>query len=417
MDVLPALPFAGILVGIALLPLLVPRLWEHPAAPAVLVLVCAAPVVLLAPGPHERHLLLAGVEEYVAFLALIAVLYVTAGGIHIAGHWRGTPAVNLAFLGVGAIAASLIGTTGASMLLIRPLLNANERRRFKTHVVVFFILVVANSGGLLTPLGDPPLYLGYLNGVPFHFPLTLWPAWALAMGFLLTVFWWWDRRAYKQESAETRAFEASEDTAIRIEGKVNVLIAAGIIACSASGMASPWREATYAALLGLSLALTPTDVRDANIFHYGPLREVAVLFLGIFITMVPALHVLEQVAPRLPVHTPIGLFLMSGALSSVLDNAPTYLLFASLASARAGLGTNLGALATHAPVLLSAVSVGSVFMGANTYIGNGPNLLVKAVAESAGAARVEMPSFLAYAGLAVAILTPVYASVAWLLYS
>jgi Na+/H+ antiporter NhaD/arsenite permease-like protein len=303
------------------------------------------------------------------------------------------------------------------MLLIRPLLNANERRRFKTHIVVFFILVVANSGGLLTPLGDPPLYLGYLNGVPFHFPLTLWPAWALAIGFLLTVFWWWDHRAWVRESAETRAFEAAEGTAIRIEGKVNVLIAAGIIACSASGMPSPWREATYAALLGLSLALTPTDVRDANTFHYGPLKEVAVLFLGIFITMVPALHVLEQVAPKLPVHTPIGLFLMSGALSSVLDNAPTYLLFASLASARAGLGTNLGALATHAPLLLAAVSVGSVFMGANTYIGNGPNLLVKAVAESAGAARVEMPSFLAYAGFAVAILTPVYASVAWLLFS
>src|SRR5207244_117706 len=175
------------------------------------------------------------------------------------------------------------------------------------------------------------------------------------------------------------------------------------------------REGAYAVLIGLSLALTPAAVRDANTFHYGPLKEVAILFLGIFITMVPALHALEQIAPRLPVNSPVGLFLMSGGLSSVLDNAPTYLLFASLAAARAGYGTDLAALAANAPLLLSAVSIGSVFMGANTYIGNGPNLLVKAVAEGAGDARVQMPNFLAYAGVAVLILTPVYVAVAWLL--
>ncbi len=415
MDWLPALPFAGILLGIALLPLLVPHLWEHPLAPVVLVFTCSAPVIALAPGPHERQLLIHGIEDYVAFMALISALYVTAGGIHISGNPRGTPTVNVAFLGVGAAAASLIGTTGASMLLIRPLLDANRERRIKTHIVVFFILIVSNAGGLLTPLGDPPLYLGYLRGVPFYFPLTLWPAWLLAVGFLLTAFWLWDRTLYARESPEDLALDEAHETAVRVDGKINLLVAVGIIVCSAAGMVSPWREATYAVLIGLSLLLTPRSVREANTFHYGPLKEVAILFLGIFVTMVPALHALERIAPHLPVHTPVGLFLMSGGLSSVLDNAPTYLLFSSLAAARAGYAGDLGALAMHAPVLLAAVSIGSVFMGANTYIGNGPNLLVKAVAEGAGDARVEMPSFLGYAVRATVILAPVYIAVAWFL--
>lgn len=404
------------LLGIALLPLLVPQIWEHPASPIGLVVICSLPVVLLAPGKHERELLLHGIEEYVAFMALISALYVTAGGIHISGNPRGTPLINVAFLAIGAVAASLIGTTGASMLLIRPLLDANQERRIKVHLVIFFILIVSNSGGLLTPLGDPPLYLGYLHGVPFTFTFRLWPAWLLAVSFLLTAFWIWDRRAFGRETPEDLALDVAHETAIRVDGKVNIMIAAGIIACSALGIPGPWRELAYAALIGLSLALTAKEVRDANTFHYGPLREVAILFLGIFVTMVPALHSLEQIAPRLPVDQPLGLFLMSGVLSSVLDNAPTYLLFASLAAAHAGHGADLAALAAHAPILLAAVSVGSVLMGANTYIGNGPNLLVKAVAEGAGPAKVMMPSFLTYAALATGILTPVYIGVAWLMF-
>ncbi|HVN83354.1 MAG TPA: sodium:proton antiporter [Candidatus Binatia bacterium] len=416
MESLAAVPFIGMLLGIALLPLLVPHIWEHPAAPIALVAVCSAPVVLLVPGPHERELLIHGLEEYVAFMALISALYVTAGGIHLSGNPRGTPLVNVSFLGIGAVAASLIGTTGASMLLIRPLLDANQERRIKTHIVVFFILIVSNSGGLLTPLGDPPLYLGYLHGVPFTFTFHLWPAWLLAAGFLLAAFWLWDRRAYGREAPEDLALDAAHETAVKMDGKVNLLIAAGIITCSALGLPSPWRELGYGVLIGLSLALTPKEVRDANTFHYGPLKEVAILFLGIFITMVPALHSLEQIAPHLPVHHPIGLFFMSGVLSSVLDNAPTYLLFASLAAAHAGHGADLAALATHSPALLAAVSVGSVFMGANTYIGNGPNLLVKAVAEGAGEAKVEMPDFLTYAGWATLVLSPVYLGVVFLMF-
>jgi Na+/H+ antiporter NhaD/arsenite permease-like protein len=416
MELLHALPFAAMLLGIALLPLLVPHLWEHPAAPAVLSAACCVPAVLDAAITGQLGAIVEGLGEYVAFIALITALYVTAGGIHISGHPRGSPLVNATFLGIGAVAASLIGTTGASMLLIRPLLDANRERRLKTHVVIFFILIVSNCGGLLTPLGDPPLYLGYLSGVPFSFPLGLWPAWLLAVGMLLSAFVFWDRRQHGRETPEALALEELDRTGIRVEGKVNLLVALGIIATSAGGVPHPWREVLFAALIGVSLAVTPSRVRDANTFHYGPIREVAILFVGIFVTMVPAIEALRAIAPSLPVNSPVGLFFMSGALSSVLDNAPTYLIFASLAAERAGFGTDLGALAAHAPQLLAAISVGAVFMGANTYIGNGPNLLVKAVAESAGDSKVDMPHFLAYAGRAIAILTPVYLAVVLLLF-
>ncbi|MDX2167377.1 MAG: sodium:proton antiporter [Deltaproteobacteria bacterium] len=415
MDFLHVLPFAAMLLGIALLPLVIPHLWEHPAAPAVLSAACAIPALLMA--AHEGTLaeIGHGLEEYVAFIALIAALYVVAGGIHISGNPRGTPLVNSAFLGIGAVAASLIGTTGASMLLIRPLLDANRERKFKTHIVVFFILIVSNTGGLLTPLGDPPLYLGYLNGVPFFFTLRFWDAWLLAQTFLLTAFFLWDSRVIQREAGADLLRDQIERRDLRFDGTVNILLALAIILVSAAGTPSPWRELLFAVIIGVSLQITPKRVREANAFHYGPLREVALLFVGIFITMVPAIEALSHVAPHLPVDTTTGLFLMSGALSSVLDNAPTYLIFASLAADRAGLVGNLGELAAHAPHLLAAVSIGAVFMGANTYIGNGPNLLVKAVAEGAGAARVKMPNFLAYAAMATTILTPVYVLVIWLI--
>ena len=417
LSVLQVLPFACMLLGIALLPLIVPHLWEHPAAPLLLVCACSTPVVLMAAYSGNVHDLAHELEAYLAFIMLIAALYVTSGGVHISGNPRGTPVVNVALLGIGAVAASLIGTTGASMLLIRPLLQANQERRHKRHLVVVFILLVSNAGGLLTPLGDPPLYLGYLNGVPFHFPLTLWRVWLAAVGFLLAVAWVWDVRAYRHETLADLALDTAHATPFVVRGRVNLLLAGGIVALAAAGVPSPWREVAFGGIIALSLVLTPDDVRDDNSFHYGPLKEVAILFCGIFVTMGPAIRFLEQIAPRLPVGEPVGLFLMSGALSSVLDNAPTYLVFASLAAARAGFDSNLGALAAGAPDLLAAVSVGAVLMGANTYIGNGPNLLVKAVAEGAGPTRVVMPGFLAYAGIALLVLSPLYACVAWLLRS
>jgi len=233
------------------------------------------------------------------------------------------------------------------------------------------------------------------------------------VGFLLGAFWICDHAAYKRETPGDLALDRRHVMPMRMDGAVNLLLAGAIVTLAAAGVPSPWREAAFAIVIALSLALTPRAVRDANTFHYGPLKEVAVLFFGIFVTMGPAVRYLEQIAPSLPVDRPVGLFLMTGVLSSVLDNAPTYLVFASLAAARAGLGTSLQALAQNAPDLLAAVSIGSVLMGANTYIGNGPNLLVKAVAEGAGRSRVEMPGFLAYAGIAILILTPLYACVAW----
>ncbi len=408
MDLLHILPFAAMLVGIALLPILIPHLWEHPLAPAALSAACAVPAIADAALTGGLGEIGAGLEEYVSFIALISALYITAGGIHISGNPRGTPRINVTFLAIGAVAASLIGTTGASMLLIRPLLDANHERKLKTHIVVFFILIVSNTGGLLTPLGDPPLYLGYLSGVPFFFTLRLFPAWLVAQGILLTMFFLWDRRMHARESAADLRVDALEETALKMDGGVNIGLALAIVAIAAAGTPAPWREVLFGAVIAASLAVTPARVRDANTFHYGPLREVALLFLGIFITMVPALEALRHHAPNLPVGTPIGLFLLTGILSSVLDNAPTYLIFANLAAERAGVGGNLGLLAAQAPTLLGAVSIGAVFMGANTYIGNGPNLLVKAVAESAGKAKVAMPNFLAYAAVATAILTPVY---------
>ena len=411
MDLLHILPFAAMLVGIAILPILVPHLWEHPVAPAVLSAICAIPAVTDAALSGHLGEIGEGLTEYVAFITLIAALYVTSGGIHISGNPRGTPVVNLVFLSIGAVAASLIGTTGASMLLIRPLLDANRERKHKMHVVVFFILVVSNSGGLLTPLGDPPLYLGYLNGVPFFFTLQLYPAWLLAQALLLAMFFAWDSHAITRESGADLLRDQIERRDLQLDGAVNILLALAIVVVSAAGTPSPWRELLFLAIIATSLVVTPARVREANTFHYGPLREVALLFLGIFVTMVPALEALRHHAPSLPVGTTTGLFLLSGVLSSVLDNAPTYLIFANLAAERAGVGGDLAALAARAPELLAAVSIGAVFMGANTYIGNGPNLLVKAVAESAGSARVAMPNFFAYAGMATAILMPVYVAV------
>src|SRR5262245_51030966 len=331
MELAHALPFAAMLLGIALLPLVAPHWWEHPTGPYVLVALCSVPAIIDAAIGGNLHGIVEGLGDYVAFIALISALYVTAGGIHISGNPRGTPLVNASFLGIGAVSASLIGTTGASMLLIRPLLDANRERQIKTHIVIFFILIVSNCGGLLTPLGDPPLYLGYLNGVPFSFPLTLWPAWVLAVAVLLTAFVVWDWRMHAKESPAALARDERHATGIRIDGKANFLVALGIIVTSAGGIPHPWRELMFAALIGISLAITPARVREANTFHYGPIKEVAILFLGIFITMVPAIEALKAVAPQLPVNSAAGLFFMSGALSSVLDNAPTYLIFASLA--------------------------------------------------------------------------------------
>ncbi len=393
------LPFAVMLAGIAVMPLVLPHWWEHNRNRGLFTLAVAAPVALwlLDAAPHALgHSLL----EYVSFLALLGALYVVAGGIHLSGDLRATPAHNTALLACGAVLANVVGTTGASMLLVRTLLRTNSQRTHRTHVPVFFILLVSNCGGLLTPLGDPPLFLGYLRGVPFTWTLGLWPWWLGTVGYLLAVFHAVDRRAYAKESHGALRRDAREAKPIRVEGAVHVAWLLGVVL--AVFLPSPYRELAMVGLGAASLWLGPQGPRVKNGFTFAPIVEVAILFAGIFVTMVPALALLQAQGGTLGVDQPWQFFLVTGGLSSVLDNAPTYLTFLSTAQS-----LHLPVEIVGVPaVFLTAISLGAVLMGANTYIGNGPNFMVKAIAEESGYA---MPSFLGYAAWATATLAPVYA--------
>jgi Na+/H+ antiporter NhaD/arsenite permease-like protein len=425
-------PFALLLICIAVLPLVRPHLWEHNRNKGVVAAILSVPVVVwLLVGPeHGGHWLEESLLDYAAFIGLLGALFVISGGIYLKGSLAGTPLTNTAFMAVGGLIASFVGTTGASMLLIRPLLRANAPRQRKTHIVVFFIFIVSNAGGLLTPLGDPPLFLGFLNGVPFTWTFRLWVEWATVLGILLVVFNVWDQRVFAKEEA-MRPGSQLEDVQrvavpLSLEGKVNILLLLGVIAVSyfvgGASTLSPMVQklaqlAGYVALIVASLRLTSKEIRAANRFGWGPIVEVAVLFVGIFVTMIPAVQYLDQAGRdgRIALHEPWQFFWASGALSSFLDNAPTYKTFASLAVGVLKLDGNLGVLTTTAAgnALLTAVSCGSVFMGANTYIGNGPNFMVKAIAEENG---VKMPSFFGYMAWSVGILVPIFVLVTFLFF-
>ncbi len=429
-------PFLLLLGAIAILPLLTRTSgwWGRQSSKWMLALACG----LAGIGFHhavagDSARLLETLLDYLAFITLLASLYVVSGGIHISGAFSGLPWLNTAFLALGALLANVMGTTGASMVLIRPLLHANRRRRHKVHVVVFFIFVVSNTGGLLTPLGDPPLYLGFLKGVPFTWTLGLLPQWALMQAMLLSVFHFVDEIVFHREELEIKHALAEDlrlaERPLHVEGWVSVGLLLGILAVvvGAGQLLLPLLHAKYgetlaqalcklAQILALGLITGVALWRRRspagsvpfrrNHFSFEPLGEVAALFLGIFGAMLPALDLVQAHAASLPLERPWQLFWASGLLSSFLDNAPTYLTFASLAAAKAGLaGSSLGALAEGSPMLLKAVACGSVFMGANTYIGNGPNFMVKAIAEHSG---LEMPSFLAYMGWSAAVLLPLF---------
>jgi Na+/H+ antiporter NhaD/arsenite permease-like protein len=423
------IPFVVYLFLIAVLPLFLGHFWERNRNKLAVALVVGAPVLfyLLRQHPEGGHLLVEAGREYLAFMALLGALFVISGGIYLRGALAGTPAVNTAVLAAGALLASLIGTTGASALLIRPLLRANERRTHVRHLVVFFIFIVSNGAGMLTPLGDPPLFLGFLRGVPFAWTLRLAAPWAFVNGVLLVLFFLLDRRFARREPPRTGTM--IDDEPLRIEGRLNVLWLLGVVATvflvgvagqHLPGGAAGKSIAQIAGMVlfaGLSMKTTPAQVHEANRFNWGPIVEVAVVFVGVFLTMIPALSFLGERGASLGITQPWQFFWASGALSSVLDNAPTYLTFASLATgvADGGAGTlsitDLGALAVH-PVgerLLAAVSCGSVFMGAITYIGNGPNFMVKAIAEQH---HVRMPSFFGYTAWSLTILVPLFAVVA-----
>ena len=437
-----ALPFAGILLSIALFPLIAPRFWHHhfgkiAAAWAIAFLVPFGVTYGLGAAAHTLgHAVIA---EYIPFIVLLTALYTIAGGICVRGALHGSPGVNTALLALGTALASVMGTTGAAMLLIRPLLRANGQRRHVVHVFVFFIFLVANVGGSLSPLGDPPLFLGFLNGVSFF-----WTTRHLALpmlficAVLLSLFYALDAYYYRRpgEARTLDSAPAPEAARIVIEGKCNfVLLALVIGLVLLSGLWKPGvffnvagvhlalqdvvRDAALVVLTLASLAITPSTARTGNAFTWAPIEEVAKLFGAIFVTIAPVVMMLragEQGAFASVLHLvtdangrPIDAmyFWATGILSSFLDNAPTYLVFFNLVGGDARVLMEAGAST------LTAISAGAVFMGANSYIGNAPNFMVKAIVESRG---VRMPSFFGYLGWSAAVLIPVFLLTTWLFF-
>jgi len=424
-------PFGGILLSIALLPLFAPSFWHHhygkvSAAWALAFLLPFA--ALHGPALAGTQLMHALVAEYIPFIVLLTALFTVAGGIHIRGNLHGAPGLNTAILAIGAVLASFMGTTGASMLLIRPLIRANDNRVHRVHVVVFFIFIVSNVGGSLTPLGDPPLFLGFLKGVDFFWTArNILPDTMFVLGVLLVLFHLIDRHYYRKEGI--LPVDPTPDTrGIGFDGAANFWLLAGVVALvlmsgfwkpgvhfdvagTEVGLPGLLRDAGLIAITLVSLKITAKSVHQANQFEWGPMAEVAKLFAGIFLTIIPVIAMLKAGtqgpfgAVVSAVTRPDGqpdpamYFWATGILSSFLDNAPTYLVFFNTA------GGDPVALMTTYATTLAAISAGAVFMGANTYIGNAPNLMVKAIAESRG---VRMPSFFGYMAWSMAILLPLF---------
>ncbi len=397
-----ALPFIALLLVIALLPLKAPHFWEKNRNKSLIALLLSVPVLVYFFRQGNLQPIQHSLIEYFSFICLLGSLFVISGGVHLMGDLAATPRTNTLFLLVGAVLANLVGTTGASMLLIRPFLLANQEREHKGHLPIFFIFVVSNVGGLLTPLGDPPLFLGYLRGVPFFWTLQLFPVWLVSIGFLLTLFYLWDRRAYRRETIAARVEDIAKAEPLWVRGRFNFWFLGGVVI--AVFLPTPLREGVMLLMALFSYFVTPKEIHEKNGFNFHPIVEVATLFAGIFITMVPAFLLLETNAHHFPISRPWQFFWLTGSLSSFLDNAPTYLAFFTL-----GQGEHLTAapeMIQGIPVaILQAISCGAVLMGANTYIGNGPNFMVKAISDQMG---VKTPSFFGYYLYSLAILFPLY---------
>ena len=438
MNLFWVIPFVGILLSIALGPLVAPHFWHHHFGKIAFGWAAAflAPFALIYGFDLALfETLHVALLEYLPFIILLGALFTVAGGVRVTGSLRGTPAVNVAILFIGTVIASWMGTTGAAMLLIRPLLRANEHRRFRVHTVVFFIFLVANIGGSLTPLGDPPLFLGFLKGVPFFWPTAnmLVPMIVVA-SILLVVYFALDSYFYRREGAQP-APAAPDEGKIGLEGKINILLLAGIVgAVLMSGIWRPHvsfdiyhvhlelqnlvRDGLMIAIAGLSLKLTDSESRRLNGFSWFPIVEVAKLFAGIFITIIPAIAILRAgvdgaLEPIVSAVTEDGqpvnaaYFWLTGILSSFLDNAPTYLVFFNTA------GGDPAVLTGPLSQTLLAISAGAVFMGANTYIGNAPNFMVRAIAQENG---VPMPSFFGFMGWSAIFLMPLFVLVSILFF-
>lgn len=396
-----AVPFVFLLLSIAILPLAAPHFWESNRIKGVYGFFVSLPVFVWLLQNHPvaiPHTLM----EYFSFICLLGSLFVIAGGIFVTGDLQGTPRVNTLFLLTGAFLANLIGTTGASMILIRPFLRTNSERRRTAHLPVFFIFLVSNCGGLLTPLGDPPLFLGYLRGVPFFWTLRLFPVWITMTGALLVIFYFWDRWAYRHERQRDLQVDRVHIEPLGLQGKRNLIFLLGVL--YGVFLPTPWREALMIHMAVLSLVFGPRMPRRRNQFLWRPILEVAVIFAAIFITMVPALMILKEKGGEIGITEPWQFFWLAGSLSSFLDNAPTYLTFLSLAQ-----GLQLSPEVVGVPArLLMAISTGAVLMGANSYIGNGPNFMVKAIADHAG---FKTPSFFGYMVYSLIVLFPLYGMV------
>ncbi len=396
------IPFVLILLGIAVLPLVRHHWWEENKNKAIFAAIITVPTVgyLIT---LDWHMLLHAGEEYISFIALLGSLYIVSGGIVLRGELKSSPFANSALLAVGSVLASMIGTTGASMLLIRPMLRANQVRDYTRHIPIFFIFCVSNAGGLLTPLGDPPLFLGFLRGVPFTWTFQLLPEWAFVNAVIIGVFFLIDYRTVR--GSGTAKIERQP---VSLAGAHNFLFL-GMVVASAALLPLWWREAGMVVATVLSLVTTKKQLRAENGFTYHPIEEVAILFAGIFVTMQPALGLLQEYGPQMGLGSPKAFYAVTGVLSSFLDNAPTYVTFFTVAQSLPP-GDMTVVAGVPEPYLI-AISLGAVFMGANTYIGNGPNFMVKSICDESG---FQTPTFFGYMAWSFGILGPIWLLVAFL---
>ncbi len=413
-----SVPFLIMLMFIAIGPLFFHHWWEENKNKLIVSLVLGVPTAIwLIYHSLSAALLHQMLFDYIPFIILLGSLFIITGGIQLKGDIEAKPWINTLFLAIGGLLASFMGTTGAAMLLIRPVIRTISERQFKVHTILFFIAIVANAGGMLTPLGDPPLFLLYLRGAPFEWFFSLFKEWAFVLAVLLTIYYFTDKYYYKKESHEAIKKDRTNVEPITLTGTYNFIFLLGVI-MSVAFLNEHYlhiihdnhyygfvREASMLLMAGLSLYFTPRKLRLDNKFTWTPIIEVAFLFLGIFITMIPALLWLNANAETLGVSTPAAFYYATGALSSFLDNAPTALAFHKLALGL-HMPEGINVVAGIPEGLLTAISLGAVFFGAMTYIGNGPNFMVKAIAEEN---KIEMPSFFGYMfKFSLTILLPVY---------
>ncbi len=428
------IPFGGILLSIALFPLFAPHFWHSHfgKVSAVWALLFGVPFLFVFRGDALYEIIHIYFIDYFPFIILLWALFTASGGIHVGGALRGTPALNTLLILIGTVLASWMGTTGASMVLIRPIIRANRDRRHRVHIICFFIFLVSNIGGSLTPLGDPPLFLGFLHGVPFFWTFNLLPHMLLMVALILGLFFIVDTLYYRREERVPEAADVEKEP-IRVRGLHNLLFLLGIM--GGVLLSGTWRPGTGVDIYGvhvptqniardsilllmgvLSLVVTPKAVRRSNEFSWFPIKEVGYLFAGIFMTIIPALAILRAGSEGslafllAAVKEPVHYFWVTGGLSSFLDNAPTYLTFFNSALGRFFAGmpepVAVGRLIGEQAVYLKAISAGAVFMGANTYIGNAPNFMVRSIAEEQG---IPMPSFFGYLiKYSIPVLVPLY---------